>query len=54
MRGIEAADYIAGNLLNQKVEARHVAKAFLILAQMERTTGHAVTVDGGNVEASLR
>jgi hypothetical protein len=25
-----------------------------MLAQMERTTGHVVTVDGGNVEASLR
>ena len=24
------------------------------LAQMERTTGHVVTVYGGNVEASLR
>ena len=24
------------------------------LAQMERTTGHVVTVCGGNVEASLR
>jgi NAD(P)-dependent dehydrogenase (short-subunit alcohol dehydrogenase family) len=53
-RGIEAADYMAGNLLKQEVEARHVAEAFLMLAQMERTTGHVVTVDGGNVEASLR
>ena len=53
-RGIKAADYMAGNLLKQEVEARHVAEAFLMLAQMERTTGHVVTVDGGNVEASLR
>ena len=53
-RGIEAADYMAGNLLKQEVEARHVAEAFLMLGQMERTTGHVVTVDGGNVEASLR
>ncbi len=53
-RGIEAADYMAGNLLKQEVEARHVAEAFLMLAQMERTTSHVVTVDGGNVEASLR
>ena len=54
MRGIKAADYMAGNLLKKEVEARHVAEAFLMLAQMERTTGHVVTVDGGNVEASLR
>ena len=53
-RGIEPADYMAGNLLKQEVEARHVADAFLMLAQMERTTGHVVTVDGGNVEATLR
>ena len=53
-RGIKAADYMAGNLLKQEVEARHVAEAFVMLAQMERTTGHVVTVDGGNVEASLR
>ena len=53
-RGIEPADYMAGNLLKQEVEARHVAEAFLMLAQMERTTGHVVTVDGGNVEAALR
>ena len=53
-RGIEAEDYMAGNLLKQVVEPRHVAEAFLMLAQMDRTTGHVVTVDGGNVEASLR
>lgn len=53
-RGIDAADYMSGNLLNQEVEAIDVAEAFLMLAQMRRTTGHVVTVDGGNVEASLR
>ena len=32
--------------------AAHVADAFVALALSERTTGHVVTVDGGNVEAS--
>jgi len=36
------------------VRASHVAQAFVALAQSERTTGHVMTVDGGNVEASLR
>ena len=54
VRGIEAADYMAGNLLKQEVEERHVAEAFLMLAQMERKTDHVATVDGGNVEASRR
>ena len=51
---MEAADYMAGNLLKHEVDETQVAEAFLMLAQMERTTGHVVTVDGGNVEASLR
>jgi len=53
-RGVDEAEYMSGNLLKREVEAGHVAEAFLMLAQMERTTGHVVTVDGGNVEASLR
>lgn len=53
-RGIDAADYMSGNILQKEVEAKHVAEAFLMLAQMARTTGHIVTVDGGNIEASLR
>ena len=53
-RGINAADYMSGNILQKEVEAKHVAEAFLMLAQMARTTGHVVTVDGGNIEASLR
>ena len=53
-RGVSTEDYMKGNLLGLEVEARHVAEAFLNLALSERTTGHIMTVDGGNIEASLR
>jgi len=53
-RGVSEESYMAGNLLNAEVRASHVAQAFVALAQSERTTGHVMTVDGGNVEASLR
>ncbi len=53
-RGVDEATYMAGNLLHAEVEARHVADAFVMLARAERTTGHVMTVDGGNIEATLR
>ena len=53
-RGTDEAAYMAGNLLGREVEARHVAEAFAALALAERTTAHVMTVDGGNLEASLR
>lgn len=53
-RGISEDEYMKGNLLRQEVEARHVANAFLHLTLSDRTTGHVMTVDGGNIEASLR
>lgn len=53
-RGVDEATYMAGNLLQAEVEARHVADAFVLLARAERTTGHVMTVDGGNIEAALR
>lgn len=53
-RGIDEATYMAGNLLGQEVEAHHVADAFVMLASSKRTTAHVMTVDGGNIEASLR
>ncbi|MDA7963516.1 bifunctional aldolase/short-chain dehydrogenase [Ruegeria sp.] len=53
-RGVSEEVYMAGNLLGREVEATHVADAFVALAQMERTTGHIMTVDGGNTEAELR
>ena len=53
-RGITVEKYMQGNLLKKEVEAHHVAEAFLNLALSARTTGHVITVDGGNIEASLR
>ena len=53
-RGVTEADYMGGNLLKREVEAAHVAAAFAALAQSERTTGHVMTVDGGNTAAELR
>lgn len=53
-RQVSEHDYMAGNLLKQEVEAHHVADAFVSLAKSERTTAHIMTVDGGNIEASLR
>ncbi len=53
-RGIDEGTYMAGNLIRREVEARHVAEAFVALAEAERTTAHVMTVDGGNIEAALR
>ena len=53
-RGISEDTYMQGNLLKKEVEARHVAAGFVALAQMNRTTGHVLTVDGGNTAAELR
>ncbi|MBW7920661.1 MAG: bifunctional aldolase/short-chain dehydrogenase [Rubellimicrobium sp.] len=53
-RGVDEGAYMAGNLLRAEVEAGHVADAFVMLAQAARTTGHVMTVDGGNIEAALR
>jgi rhamnose utilization protein RhaD (predicted bifunctional aldolase and dehydrogenase)/NAD(P)-dependent dehydrogenase (short-subunit alcohol dehydrogenase family) len=53
-RGVDVGTYLGGNLLHREVEARHVGEAFVALALSERTTGHVMTVDGGNIEAALR
>jgi rhamnose utilization protein RhaD (predicted bifunctional aldolase and dehydrogenase)/NAD(P)-dependent dehydrogenase (short-subunit alcohol dehydrogenase family) len=53
-RGVSEAAYMSGNLLGREVTAEDVAEAFLFLAQARATTAAIVTVDGGNVEASLR
>lgn len=53
-RGVDEATYMAGNLLRDEVEARYVADAFVMLARAERTIGHVMAVDGGNIEAALR
>jgi NAD(P)-dependent dehydrogenase (short-subunit alcohol dehydrogenase family) len=48
------AEYMGGNLLGLEVRAEDVAEAFVTLALAERTTAAIVTVDGGNVAASVR
>ena len=53
-RGISEADYMSGNLLGREVTAEDVADAFVFLALARKTTAAIVTVDGGNIEASLR
>ncbi len=53
-RGLSSSDYVTGNLLGKEVLAEDVAKAFLDLALSKSTTGAVITVDGGNIEASLR
>jgi rhamnulose-1-phosphate aldolase/alcohol dehydrogenase len=53
-RGLSEADYMAGNLLKREVTAEDVADAFVYLATASKTTAAIVTVDGGNIEASLR
>ena len=53
-RKVSEEAYMQGNLLKREVEAKHVGEAFSALALMERTTGHVLTVDGGNTAAELR
>ena len=43
-----------GNLLQTEIMAKDVARAFLFQAKLTKTTGNVITVDGGNIEASLR
>ena len=43
-----------GNLLKREVLAEDVAQAFVALALARKTTAATLTVDGGNIEASLR
>lgn len=53
-RGLSEADYMSGNLLGREVTADDVAQAFVDLALAEKTTGAILTVDGGNIAASVR
>jgi len=53
-RGLSEGSYMAGNLLRREVAAEDVAAAFVFLAQARTTTAATLTVDGGNIEASLR
>ena len=53
-RGLSESDYMSGNLLGREVTAEDVAEAFVFLALAKKTTAATITVDGGNIEASLR
>jgi len=53
-REVTTGDYMKGNLLLKEVKATDVAKAFFHLALSNKTTGAVLTVDGGNIAASLR
>jgi len=53
-RGLDESKYMKSNLLSEEVKAIHVAEGFLALAKSERTSAHILTIDGGNIEASLR
>ena len=53
-RGLSEKDYMSANLLGREVSAEDVAAAFVFLATASKTTAAILTVDGGNIEASLR
>lgn len=53
-RGVTEREYMSGNLLGLEVTPEDVADAFTWLAVANKTTACTVTVDGGNIEASLR
>ena len=53
-RGRQRGRLHGGNLLKREVTAEDVADAFVYLATATKTTAAVVTVDGGNIEASLR
>ncbi|VAW53816.1 Putative oxidoreductase [hydrothermal vent metagenome] len=53
-RKLSEHDYLAGNLLGREVTAEDVADCFVALARADKTTGSVMTVDGGNIAASLR
>ena len=53
-RGLSRRDYMSGNLLGVEVTAEDVARAFVDLALATKTTAAVITVDGGNIAASLR
>ncbi len=53
-RKLSLKNYMKGNLLHKEVTAIDVAKAFVFQSKLKKTTGNIITVDGGNIEASLR
>ena len=53
-RGLSPEEYLRANLLRREVLPEDVAQAFVALALARKTTAATLTVDGGNIEASLR
>ena len=53
-RGLSIRSYMSGNLLKKEVKPEDVANAFFYLSRSLKTTACIMTVDGGNIEASLR
>ena len=53
-RGINEIDYLKNNLLQKEVTAKDVAESFFAQLLLDKTTANIITVDGGNIEASLR
>jgi len=53
-RNTSTEKYLSNNLLKQEVLAEDVAEAFFAQILFKKTTGNIITVDGGNIEASLR
>ena len=53
-RGVKESDYLKNNLLNKEVTASDVAESFYVQLCLDKTTANIITVDGGNIEASLR
>jgi rhamnose utilization protein RhaD (predicted bifunctional aldolase and dehydrogenase)/NAD(P)-dependent dehydrogenase (short-subunit alcohol dehydrogenase family) len=54
-RGLTIKEYLGdGNLLKREVTVDDVAQAFVDLAQARKTTAAVLTVDGGNIAASMR
>ncbi len=54
VRNMTATEYLKNNLLQKQVTAEDVAEVFFAQLSFEKTTGNIITVDGGNIEASLR
>ena len=53
-RDVSKEKYLSNNLLQKEVYPEDVAEAFFVQFLLKKTTGNIITVDGGNIEASLR
>ena len=53
-RGVSTQSYVSDNLLKAEVLPEDVADAFVSLTKSKKTTGNILTVDSGNISATLR